>query len=200
MKNCLRRGEYPARPLPSIRLLHSYVEIPICGLETIDRVGAKRPIRTGPVNRHLKTGPFGVFMTIRARTQHEHREQPDLRRVPGDPRPGRRQGRQGRHRRERSPVRRPPSMAAISVLARACRATGVPPPDQVASSSPGVVARRRAERLAPALATATVAIASRSVVWRTWPSRMKPTNAAIAGSRLISTPNVAAGRRRSAAI
>ena len=85
-------------------------------------------------------------------------------------------------------------------------ATGRGPPTsarrvaQVASSSPSVVVRRRAEMLAPALATATQAIAATSTEPSTWPSSTKPTSAAMAGSRLIRTPNVAARNRRSAAI
>ena len=55
-----------------------------------------------------------------------------------------------------------------------------------------------APRAAPALATTTSPIAASSRAPSTSPSTTKPASAAIAGSRLISTPNTPAGSRRSA--
>src|SRR5262249_4384108 len=51
---------------------------------------------------------------------------------------------------------------------------------------------------APALATTTIAIASSSRTWRSWPSTTKPASAVTAGSSDINTPTTAAGSRRSA--
>ena len=60
------------------------------------------------------------------------------------------------------------------------------------------LARRAAPSVAPALATTTIAIATSSRPPSAWPSTTQPASAATAGSSDISTPNTAAGSRRSA--
>ena len=52
--------------------------------------------------------------------------------------------------------------------------------------------------VAPALATDTIAIATIPVVLRSWPRMRYPSSPAMAGSRLMITPNSAVGSRRSA--
>jgi len=64
-----------------------------------------------------------------------------------------------------------------------------------------VVPKGRLPRnVVPTLATTTMTIAIAVIARKGWPSRMTPANAATAGSRLISVPNVFVVSCRSAII
>ena len=158
--------------------------------------GARRPDgrRRGRQARHALQHR-AIRVPAHARRDADPRGRP-RRRLRG---PGRRAARAAR---DRLVLLLAPAPGAADRAHRRCvRRARRPPAARSASDRVDqLVGRRRLreESVAPALATDTIAIATMPETASPWSRIRKPSSAAIAGSRLMITPNSAVGSRRSA--